>query len=128
MLVPRQDLNGRHPVTAQCARGEERKGQRLAEAETRESSKQAFEVYGEPIYNVSAFRYLGRVLTVGDDDCLAVVGNLEKARKSWGRLSQILRREGADTKVSVNFYKVVAQVVLLFRSEKWILTRLGHPR
>ena len=48
---------------------------------------------------------------VGDDDWLAVVGNLGKARKSWGRLSRILSLEGADPNVSVNFYKEVAQVL-----------------
>ena len=47
---------------------------------------------------MSAFKYLGRVLTAGDDDWLAVVGNLGKARKSWGWLSWILIREGADQK------------------------------
>ena len=92
MLVPRRDLNGRHPDTAQCAMGEERKRQRLAEEETREILEQAFEAYGGPINNVSAFRYLGRVLTVGDDDWMAVVGNLGKAQESWGRLSQVLGR------------------------------------
>ena len=48
-LVPRRALNGRHLATAQCARGAERKRQRLAEAETRESSERAFEAYREPI-------------------------------------------------------------------------------
>ena len=28
-----------------------------------------------------------------------------KAGKSWGRLSRILSREGADKRVSVNFFK-----------------------
>ena len=59
---------------------------------------------------------------MGEDDWLAVVGNLEKVRKSWGRLSQILIREGADPKVSGNFYKAVAQAVLLFGEETWVLT------
>ena len=77
-------LNGRHPTTAQCARGAERKKRRITEAETRMSSERAFEAYGEPIKNVSAFQYLGRVLTSGDNDWLAVVGNLGKAQKSWG--------------------------------------------
>ena len=96
MLVPWRALNGRHPATPQYARGEEQKKRRLAEAETQESSERAFEAYGEPIHNVLAFRYLGRVLTTGYNDWLTVVGNLGKARKSWGRLSQILIREGAD--------------------------------
>ena len=89
----------------------------------RESSERAFEAYGEPIHNVSAFRYLGRVLTAGDDDWLLVVGNLGKAQKSWGRLSRILGREGEDPKVFGNFYKAVAQAVLLFGAETWVLTQ-----
>ena len=76
-----------HPVTAQCNRGAEQKRRRLAEADMRESLERAFETYGEPLENVKTFRYLGWVLTAGDDDWLAVVGNLGKARKSWGRLS-----------------------------------------
>ena len=68
----------------------------------------------EPIDNVSEFRYLGRVLTAGDDDWLTVAGILGKARKSWERLSWSLGHEGADLRVSGNFYKAVAQAVLLF--------------
>ena len=105
MMVPRQPLNRRHPVSAQFARGAERKRRRLVEAETRDSSERAFKAYGEPIKNVLSFRYLGRVLMEGDDDWLAVVGNLWKARNSWGRLSRVLGREGTDPKVSGNFYK-----------------------
>ena len=62
------------------------------------------------------------MLTAGDNDCLAVVGNLGKERKSWGRLYQVLGREGADPKVSGNFYKAVSQAVLLFGAETWVLT------
>ena len=91
------------------------------EVETREISDRAFEAYGEPIQNISTFRYLGRVLTTGDDDWLTVVCNLGKARKSWGRLSRVMIREGVDPKVSGIFYKAVAQAVLLFRVETWVL-------
>ena len=66
----------------------------------RESLERAFEEYGEPLENVPTFLYLGNVLTEGDDDWLAVVGNLSKARKSWGQLYRILIREGEDPKVS----------------------------
>ena len=114
MLIPRRALNGRHPATDQCARGAKRKRRRLAEAELRESLERAFEAYGDPLENMTAFRYLGRVLREGYDDWLAVVGNLGKARKSWGRLTRILSRDGTDPKVSGHFYKVVAQGVLMF--------------
>ena len=85
-----------------------------------ESSERAFEAYGEPIKNVLAFKYLGRVLTAGDDNWLTEVGNLGKARSSWERLSPVLGREGADPKVSGTFYTAVAQ---MFKSQH-ILDRL----
>ena len=80
----------------------------------RASSERAFKAYGEPLENVTTFRYLGRVVTAGEDDWLAVVGNLGKARKSWGRLSRIMSRKGEDLKVSGSFYKTVAHEVFLF--------------
>ena len=76
MLVHRRALNGRHPGTAQCNKGAERKRRRLAEAETWESTEWAFQAYVEPIKKVSAFTYMGRVLTSNDDDWPVVVGNL----------------------------------------------------
>ena len=60
----------------------------------RNSTERAFDAYGKPLDNMSAFKYLGRVMTAGDDDWPAVAGNLSKARKSWGSLSRILCREG----------------------------------
>ena len=65
---------------------------------------------------------MGRVITAGDDNWLVVAGNLQKARKSWGRILRILSREGADPKISGHFYKAVVSAVLLFGEEKWVLT------
>ena len=45
-----------------------------------------------------------------------------ESKKSWGRLSRILSQEGADKRVSGNFYKAVVQAVLMFRAETWVLT------
>ena len=57
----------------------------------------------EPFENVTAFKYLVQVMMSGDNDWPAVLGNLRKSRKSWGRLSRILIWEGADPKVSGHF-------------------------
>ena len=73
--------------------------------------------------SVTEFHYLGRVLTITDDDWPAVARNLRKARVTWGRLARILGREGADPKVSHNFYIAVTQQVLLFGAETWVLTK-----
>ena len=122
MLVPWRYLNGRHKSTAMCRSGAERKRRRLVETEMQESTEMAFEVYGKQLKTVPSFKYLGRILTAGDDDWSAVAGNLGKARKSWGRLKRILSREGADKRVSGNFFKSVVQQVLLFGAETWVLT------
>ena len=105
ILVPRQALNGRHPATAQCARGAEKKRRWLAEAELREILERDFEAYGEPPEKLTAFRYLGWVLMEGDGEWIAVLGNLGEARKSWGRLSRILSCLG---------YVTLAMLVCLF--------------
>ena len=67
-----------------CRSGAESKRRRLAETEIREITEMAFEVYGEQLNTVPSFKYLGRILTAGDDNWPAVAGNLGKARKSWG--------------------------------------------
>ena len=87
MLVPCRTLNRRHPATEKCTRGADRKRRRLAEEELREITERAFEDCGSPLENVTVFKYLGRVMTAGDDEWTSVVGNLQRERKSWGRLS-----------------------------------------
>ena len=72
----------------------------MAEAELRDSTERAFETYRKSLETLTTFKYPGRVMTAGDDNWPAVAGNLVKARKSWGRLSGILSREGADRRVS----------------------------
>ena len=123
MQVPRKALNGRHLGTAQFAIGAERKRRRMAKTETRDNLERAFNAYGKPREAVSEFRYLGRILTATDNNRTAVTGNIKKARGIWGCLAQLLGREGADPKVSRNFYTAATQQVLLFRAETWVLTR-----
>ena len=61
----------------------------MAEAELRDRTERVLEAYGKPLETVATFKYLGRVMTAGDDDWSAVAGNLVKSRKSWGWLSHI---------------------------------------
>ena len=48
--------------------------------------ERAFEAYAAPLENVLVFKYLGQVMTEGDDECPAVIGKLHRERKSWGRV------------------------------------------
>ena len=52
-----------------------------------------------------------------------MVGNIRKARVSWGRLERVLGQEGAYPKESRSFYTAVTQQVLLFGAESWVLTK-----
>ena len=117
MMVPRWELNGRDHATAQCAKSAEQKKRRMAEAELREITERAFKAYGKPLENVSAFKYLERVMKAGDDDWPAVAGNLSKTRKRRGSLLRIICREGADARVSGKLFKALVQAVLLFGVE-----------
>ena len=66
MLVTWSALNRMHLATSQCAKGAEMKCRRLVEEELRESLKRAFQAYGEQLETFTSFKYLGRVLIVGD--------------------------------------------------------------
>ena len=85
--------------------------------------ERAFSTYRQLMEAVLEFRYLGRILTAKEDDWPEVAGNIKKARRSWGRLARLLGREGADPKVSRNFYIAVTQQVLLLGAETWVLKR-----
>ena len=94
--------------------------------DNREVTSWAFSAYGRPIQMVTSFRYLGRVISAADDNWPAVVWNLAKARAVWRRMTRILSREGAETRVSGFFFKAVIQSVLLFGAETWVVTlRMG---
>ena len=69
---------------------------------------------------VEIFKYLGRTLDQTDDDWPAVRQNIMHARLVRGRLGTLLRREGAEPKVSAMFYRVVAQAALIFGSDTWL--------
>ena len=112
----------RLPGDLEVAPGSERKRRRLEEAEIRENLERSFHAYGKQMKAVTEFHYLGQLLTATDDDWPAVAGNIQKAHVSWGRLARVLRREGADPKVSRSFYTAVTQQVLLFGAESWVLT------
>ena len=48
----------------------------------REITERDFEAYGKLLENLTAFKYLGPVMTAGDDDWPVLVGNLSKSRNS----------------------------------------------
>ena len=65
-----------------------------------EVTSRVFRVYGHPLEMETYFKYLGRIISVADDNWSAVIRNLAKARAVWRRTTGILSREGAMLRVS----------------------------
>jgi hypothetical protein len=66
--------------------------------------------------------YLGSKLSSTDEDALEVHKNVVKARQRWDQASRALLHEKATPGTTAFFYKAVAQTVLLFGSEAWVVT------
>jgi hypothetical protein len=115
-------LNRGHFDTAYCRIGADRVRQRHALEDVRRACEVVFTVNGVPLEGVSLFRYLGRPISSQDSDWPAVYYNLKKARKRWARVSRVLTREGADSRVCGMFYKAVVQSILLYGCETWNIT------
>jgi hypothetical protein len=82
-----------------------------------------FQANGIDVEQVDGFCYLGRELVSDGTDAPAIAKNIRKARARWGQISRLLVREGADSKIAGNFYKVVVQSVLLYGSETWVVSQ-----
>ena len=72
----------------------------MIEEEIQESAERSFQAYRIPLKTFTSFKYLGRVLTAADDVSPAVVGNLNKSRKSWERMTRILGQKGDNPRIS----------------------------
>ena len=96
-----------HTEAHHSANKAERKRRRLAAEEEREVTTRAFGAYKLPLDMVTSFRYLVQVILAADDDCIALLKYLSRARVAWRRMTRILRREGAAPRVSGFFFKSV---------------------
>ena len=81
-----------------------------------------FQAYSRPLVKVLEFKYIGRVMTVSDDDWPEVVVNLRKSRRRWERISRILGRYGEYPRTLGDFNKAVVQYNLLFGAESWVMS------
>jgi hypothetical protein len=68
------------------------------EANRENTRNTTFTVKGEPIEQVTEFKYLGRMVTETDDDWCAI--NLKRAQMTWGRVRKILSQEKKESKGS----------------------------
>ena len=88
----------------------------------RERGNMVVTSYMIPLALVTSFRYLGRVLSVADDNCPGVLHNLRKAQQNWEWISRVLIREGVDARTLGRIYVTVVQAVMLYGFETWVMT------
>ena len=72
---------------------------------------------------MTKFRYLGRILSQGDQDLSACTRNLQRAREKWTAVSRVLKRDGASQRSFARFYLVIVSTVLLYGSDTWVVTK-----
>ena len=86
-----------------------------------------FTDYGIPLAPFTSFVYLWIFFLDDDNDCPAVVRNLQKERREWASLTRVLSREGSYARTSGQIYMAVVQSVLLYRSDMWVnMPRIGR--
>eukprot|EP00956_Cyclotella_meneghiniana_P003690 scaffold4479_cov46-Cyclotella_meneghiniana.AAC.3 len=112
----------RHTASQLCKDGKVKLQQLAASIASARSLDVVFTACGEDLEQVEVFKYLGRLMSMDDNDIQAVRKNPSKARKSWRMLSRLLREENAEPRVCGMFYKAVIQLVLLYGSETSALT------
>ena len=74
------------------------------------------------VEGVATFKYLGKPIDQTNDDWTAVRRNIMRTISFWGRLETLLRWEGVEPMMLEMFYKAVAQVVLIFGYETWVIS------
>ena len=91
-------------TTSFCQKGSERKRRCLVDEEARAGDETSFTADGIPLNQFIDFKYLGRIITVTDDDWPAVVSNLRKARQKWARFTGFLGGEGVHARTLGQIY------------------------
>ena len=100
----------------------DQKLRRLAEEEKQAVTPRAFSAYGIPLFMVTSFQYLGRMILAADDDFLDVVSNFSSSRSVWKIMTRVLSRDGVEPRVSWFFFKTVVRALLLFRAGTCVVT------
>ena len=69
-----------------------------------------------------AFSYLGWKIAYNNSDWAIVYQNLRKARGRWLMIAMVLVNTGSTVQARGVMYKAVIQLMLLYGSERWMVT------
>ena len=100
--------------TALCVREEERKIQRLAEEEDQSWGRDNLQGLWISPVDGNILLIPMTELTVTYYYFTEVIGNLQKARRSWDRLLRVMGQEGTDVRTLGYLYLFIVHAVLIF--------------
>ena len=83
---------------------------------------------GALVEGLENFKYLGRPLDQTDENWTTIRQNIKQERTVWESLGKLLIREGKYTRVEAMFYRKVAQAVLFFDLETWVILEVTERK
>ena len=81
----------------------------------------------EDLPTSEAFPYLLRKIANNNSDWLAIYQNLRKAQRRWGIVAKVPENAGETVLYQGSMYKAVAQSVILYGRESWVVMG-GMPK
>ena len=87
-----------------------------------EASRIVFHINEEVLPPSQKFPYLGWTIAYNNSNWPEVYQNLRKARQRWEMIVRVLVNTVATVQAQGMMYKVVAQSVLLYLNEIWVVT------
>jgi hypothetical protein len=115
-------LYPRHWLSKECQVGVEKRQQREAVVTAALALHQQFTIHGNVLERVEVYKYLGRMMAQDNNDTQAVRAQLRKARATWAWVGKVLWGENTSPTVAAKFYLAVVQAILLYVSEKWVIS------
>lgn len=109
-----------HSRTKDCVKYTDRNRRMKQRDVNRRDAGRKLTVDDTPLESVMVFKYLGRAITQNDDNWMVVSSNIANARKKWGRIKVILKKDTSIPHTMANSYKAV----LLYGSETWSMSEI----
>ena len=75
----------------------------------------------EPLEKIAAFLYLGCTVTYNNNNWSALYHNLRKAQRQWEMVRKVVLKTEAKVQSMGKIYNTLVQLVLLYRSESWVV-------
>ena len=81
----------------------------------------SLQINTEVLPPLEVFPYFGRTIAFTNSNWPVVYQNLRKAQRRWGMIARVLVKTGATVRAHWMMYKAVAQSLILYSSEIWVV-------